>query len=75
MKYQLRASIVLICFVIYVACMSKNIGVEATRMLSDDLPQTGDVVRFPIMYKNARETMSYWLQRLASGPSPRGPGH
>nr|XP_004507363.1 uncharacterized protein LOC101505812 [Cicer arietinum] len=26
-------------------------------------------------YDHAKNTMSFWLQRLPSGPSPKGPGH
>ncbi|KAI3430204.1 uncharacterized protein J3R85_008228, partial [Psidium guajava] len=26
-------------------------------------------------YERARNTMACWLERLASGPSPKGPGH
>jgi len=26
-------------------------------------------------YEQAKKTMGFWMQRLASGPSPKGPGH
>lgn len=26
-------------------------------------------------YEQAKKTMAFWMQRLASGPSPKGPGH
>ncbi|KAL0432906.1 UNVERIFIED_CONTAM: hypothetical protein Slati_2624900 [Sesamum latifolium] len=82
MSYR-RSCVVLVVLVIYVACLN-NLHVEATRVLSEDFstrilpkgfPESNHLVTFPAVYQNARETMSYWLQRLASGPSPRGPGH
>ncbi|KAL9144363.1 hypothetical protein ABFS82_14G291700 [Erythranthe guttata] len=75
MKYQ-RAVIVLIILVFCFACTSK-VNVEAARILSDDhFSQANHLVKFPsVSYENAKVSMSYWLQRLASGPSPRGPGH
>ncbi|KAL6504138.1 hypothetical protein OROGR_026061 [Orobanche gracilis] len=71
-----RATIILFIIVclIYIACMSKA-HVRATRILSEDFSETNHLVAFPVMYENAKEKMSYWLQRLASGPSPKGPGN
>ncbi|KAL0368684.1 UNVERIFIED_CONTAM: hypothetical protein Scaly_1087300 [Sesamum calycinum] len=76
MSYR-RSCVVLVVLVIYVACMN-NLHVEATRVLPEDFstkgfPESNHLVTFPAVYQNARETMSYWLQRLASGPSLEGP--
>ncbi|GFP97289.1 hypothetical protein PHJA_001873000 [Phtheirospermum japonicum] len=50
--------------------------VKGARILTEDYSsQTNHLVTFPRMYENAKEMMSSWLQRLPSGPSPRGPGH
>lgn len=69
-----RTSILLIIFVMYIVCMSR-VQVEGARILSEDFSQSNRLVTIPRMYDSARETMSFWIQRLASGPSPRGPGH
>lgn len=68
-----KMSIVLVVFVIYIVCMSE-VGVNAARILSEDLSQP-KLISFPRFYDDAKETMSFWFQRLASGPSPEGPGH
>ncbi|PIN13133.1 hypothetical protein CDL12_00341 [Handroanthus impetiginosus] len=70
----LRASILLIIFVIFVACMNE-VHVEATRILPEDFSESNNLITFPVISQKAKDTMSYWLQRLASGPSPKGPGH
>ncbi|KAL8547888.1 hypothetical protein ACS0TY_007266 [Phlomoides rotata] len=69
-----RTNILLIIIVACIVCMSQ-VQVEGARILSEDFSPPDHLVTFPGMYENARETMSFWLQRLASGPSPRGPGH
>lgn len=30
---------------------------------------------YPSVYGRARSSMASWLEKLASGPSPKGPGH
>ena len=52
-----------------------QVRVEATRVLSEDLAGAKHLAAYPSMYEHAKETLSCWLERLASGPSPRGPGH
>ncbi|WRX21271.1 hypothetical protein QQP08_013758 [Theobroma cacao] len=50
-------------------------GVEATRVLPEDFAEANNLETYSSVYEKAKLTMSCWLQRLASGPSPRGPGH
>lgn len=47
--------------------------VEAGRVLSLDINVY--INNLEMVYEKAKITMSCWLQRLASGPSPRGRGH
>ncbi|MCL7048337.1 hypothetical protein MKW94_024807 [Papaver nudicaule] len=49
--------------------------VEATRVLHEDFASSNHLVTLPSVYENAKSTMTIWLGRLASGPSPRGKGH
>ncbi|KAK6930378.1 hypothetical protein RJ641_004472 [Dillenia turbinata] len=46
-------------------------SVEATRVLSEDFAHHNHLV----VYEKAKYTVTSWLEWLASGPSPRGPGH
>ncbi|CAI9761666.1 unnamed protein product [Fraxinus pennsylvanica] len=69
-----RACTLLIILFIFVAVTSE-VRVEAARVLSEDLSASNHLATFPAMYEKAKYTMSYWLERLPSGPSPRGPGH
>ncbi|KAK6930508.1 hypothetical protein RJ641_004602 [Dillenia turbinata] len=46
-------------------------SVEATRVLPEDFARHNHLV----VYEKAKYAVTSWLERLASGPSPRGPGH
>lgn len=63
----------IIFFIIFV--IASEVRVEAARILSEDLSGSNHLATFPAMYEKAKYTMSYWLEKLPSGPSPRGPGH
>ncbi|CAK9148807.1 unnamed protein product [Ilex paraguariensis] len=58
-----------------VVAITSPVRVEATRVLSEDFGGANHLASYPSMYEHAKETLSCWLERLASGPSPRGPGH
>ncbi|KAF5728783.1 hypothetical protein HS088_TW21G00936 [Tripterygium wilfordii] len=66
-----------IIFIISVAILSHVGVVEAARVLSEseDFASANHLKTYPSVYETAKTTMACWLQRLASGPSPRGPGH
>ncbi|KAK9266660.1 hypothetical protein L1049_021635 [Liquidambar formosana] len=59
-----------IILIISIAIFSQA-HVEATRVLSEDFT----TANHPSVYDKTKYTIGCWLQRLASGPSPRGPGH
>ena len=67
---------VVICLAIF---MSHNqSGVEASRVLrgSEDFARANHLQSYTSSaYEQAKNTMAFWLQCLASGPSPKGPGH
>ncbi|CAI9108600.1 OLC1v1008244C1 [Oldenlandia corymbosa var. corymbosa] len=69
---------VMVCCMLFLI-ISMQVNVEAARMLSsteEDFAGANHLDTFPnSVYEKAKETMSFWLERLASGPSPRGPGH
>ncbi|KAL4388052.1 hypothetical protein GQ457_09G014130 [Hibiscus cannabinus] len=69
-----KLSSLLIIFVISLAVLS-HVSVEAARVLPEDLADVHGLDTYSSVYHKAKFTMSYWLQRLASGPSPQGPGH
>ncbi|KAE9604551.1 hypothetical protein Lalb_Chr11g0073031 [Lupinus albus] len=52
-------------------------GVEARRVLLDsqDFAHDNHLRTYTSAYEQSKKTMASWLQRLASGPSPKGPGH
>ncbi|KAE8694879.1 hypothetical protein F3Y22_tig00110764pilonHSYRG00020 [Hibiscus syriacus] len=71
-----KVSTLLIIFVMSVAILSHGHGgVEATRVLGEDFARANHLETYSSVYEKAKFTMSCWVQRLASGPSPRGPGH
>ncbi|KAA8531450.1 hypothetical protein F0562_006197 [Nyssa sinensis] len=59
--------------VIFVAIMSQAYVLKATRVLSEDFAGENHLATYPSAYEKARYTMGCWLERLASGPSPKGP--
>ncbi|XWS13163.1 hypothetical protein CRYUN_Cryun36dG0014000 [Craigia yunnanensis] len=69
-----KLSTLLIIFVISVTVLS-HVGVEATRVLPEDFAKANHLDTYSSVYQKAKFTMSYWLERLDSGPSPQGPGH
>uniref|UniRef100_A0A7N2MSL8 Transmembrane protein n=1 Tax=Quercus lobata TaxID=97700 RepID=A0A7N2MSL8_QUELO len=69
-----NTSTLLIIFVICVAILSQ-VGVEATRVLSEDFGNGNQLKTHSPIYVKAKEIMAYWLQKLPSGPSPPGEGH
>ena len=78
-----RKGCTLLNLVAVVVCMAILIshvhsGVEASRVLSDseDFARASHLHTYTSSaYEQAKSTMTLWLQRLASGPSPKGPGH
>ncbi|GJS37885.1 transmembrane protein [Tanacetum coccineum] len=73
MAFKKTCSTLLVFVVILIAFMSPLV-VEA-RLLSEDFAGANHLATYSTVYEKAQITMSSWLQRLASGPSPRGPGH
>ncbi|KAL4273673.1 hypothetical protein GQ457_13G018040 [Hibiscus cannabinus] len=70
-----KVSTLFIIFVISMAVLS-HVGVDATRVLHEDFAHANHLHTYSSSaYEKAKLTMSCWFQRLASGPSPRGPGH
>ncbi|OMO88661.1 hypothetical protein CCACVL1_08273 [Corchorus capsularis] len=70
-------SSVLMILVVSVAILSQVGVLEATRVLPEDFAKQNhlELETYATVYEKAKITMSCWLERLASGPSPRGPGH
>ncbi|PKI63791.1 hypothetical protein CRG98_015775 [Punica granatum] len=66
-----RINVLLIVLVIFVVVLSSG-GVEAARALPEEFARANHLSS---AYERAKYTMSFWFERLASGPSPRGPGH
>ncbi|KAK9062661.1 hypothetical protein SSX86_019850 [Deinandra increscens subsp. villosa] len=75
MAFKISACTLLVFLVILIAVMSPT-TVEGRRALStNDFAKANHLAAYSTVYEKAKSGMSFWLQRLASGPSPRGPGH
>uniref|UniRef100_M1B666 Uncharacterized protein n=1 Tax=Solanum tuberosum TaxID=4113 RepID=M1B666_SOLTU len=71
-----RMTTLLVIFVIFVAIMSTQNHVEAARvLLSQDFSGEIRLATLPSIYEKAKNNLEFLLERLPSGPSPRGPGH
>ena len=79
-----KKTVILIAVMVSLAIlMSDNIArVEGTRVLhlhmmgDKDFGHANHLETYSSSaYERAKQTMVTWLQSLASGPSPRGPGH
>ncbi|KAG2721888.1 hypothetical protein I3843_02G087500 [Carya illinoinensis] len=72
-----KASTLLIIFVmISVAILSlAGGGVEASRVLREDFASANHLNTPSSIYEKAKHTMTFWFERLPSGPSPSGPGN
>ncbi|KAL6293969.1 hypothetical protein ACE6H2_002111 [Prunus campanulata] len=77
MNFRKYNSTIFVVFVILSVAFLSNHGVEATRVLQEDFAHANHLQTHysPSVYQSAKNRMACWLQRLASGPSPRGSGH
>ncbi|KAK2967254.1 hypothetical protein RJ640_013418, partial [Escallonia rubra] len=67
-----RKSTLLIIVGIFVVVTSLA-GVHSGRALLEDFADANHLATYPSMYMKAKDTLACWLERLASGPSPKGP--
>ncbi|CAK7322540.1 unnamed protein product [Dovyalis caffra] len=51
------------------------VSVQAARMLSEEFASANHLETYSSVYEKAKNHTASWLGRLASGPSPKGPGH
>ncbi|KAL9336754.1 hypothetical protein Peur_071242 [Populus x canadensis] len=71
-----KRSYPLILFFILVSALSQQLFcVQATRVLPGELAGANHLETYSSVYEKTKNSMACWLGRLASGPSPRGPGH
>ncbi|KAM7460936.1 hypothetical protein LguiA_029057 [Lonicera macranthoides] len=71
-----KRSAVLMVLVVFVVVLMSQCSVEATRVLPEDFAAANHLSTLPAEYMmKAKDTMSGWFGMLASGPSPKGPGH
>ena len=74
LKMAFKKTCTLLVFVVILIAFMSPLVVEG-RVLSEDFAGANHLATYSTVYEKAQITMSSWLQRLASGPSPRGPGH
>ena len=75
MSFTRSSTTFLVILVIFVIIIGQ-VHVEGARMLlSEEFKSATDLTTSSYVYEKAKFTMAYWLERLASGPSPKGPGH
>ncbi|KAG6582005.1 Membrane-associated 30 kDa protein, chloroplastic, partial [Cucurbita argyrosperma subsp. sororia] len=65
----------LMILVVVVAFLSNSAAVDAARVVPGDFSSVSNLEMYPTAYEQAKNTVSCWLGRLSSGPSPKGPGH
>ncbi|CAL0304903.1 unnamed protein product [Lupinus luteus] len=69
----------MVVVVIFVAILISHglSGVDARRVLLDSqgFAHANHLSTYTSVYEQSKNTMAIWLQILASGPSPKGPGH
>lgn len=65
----------MVVMIVFVAAMTSLAGVDAGRVLTDNIQGLNIETYTMSMYKTTTNSMACWLQMLASGPSPRGRGH
>ncbi|TKY67487.1 hypothetical protein E2542_SST10381 [Spatholobus suberectus] len=75
-----RTLLNLIAVVMCVAILISQSKVEASRVLwhSEEFAfaRANNLQTYTSSaYEQAKNTMVFWMQRLSSGPSPKGPGH
>lgn len=76
MKFQKITTILIVCVVFSIVLSQISIA-DAARVLPETSSDHGvDYVDpYSIVYHKAKKTVSCWLGKLSSGPSPSGPGH
>ncbi|KAF4373305.1 hypothetical protein CsatB_021374 [Cannabis sativa] len=75
MNFKNKSTLLIVLIVVTLLVLSCTDKVEGSRILSEEHVQIQKYTSSSEMYEKAKFTMACWLQRLASGPSPRGPGH
>lgn len=67
---------IFIVMIFLVALITSLNGVDAGRVLNVDIQRSNHIDTYTLsIYKKTKNSMTFWLQMLASGPSPRGIGH
>uniref|UniRef100_A0A9I9EF23 Transmembrane protein n=1 Tax=Cucumis melo TaxID=3656 RepID=A0A9I9EF23_CUCME len=78
MKFQKITTLLIVCVLFGVVLSQINVA-DAARILSEtpreDHHGVDYVDPYSIVYQKAKESVSCWLGKLSSGPSPSGPGH
>lgn len=74
LKMAIKQTYTLFVFVVILMAVMSPLVVQG-RILSDDFADKNNLATYSSLYEKTKNEMSFWLQRLASGPSPRGPGH
>lgn len=72
MNFQ-KTGAFLIVLVVFVVVMTSQ---AAARVLTEeDFGGSNNLEKYSSIYDKVKNSMTLWLERLPSGPSPRGPGH
>ncbi|KAG6597679.1 hypothetical protein SDJN03_10859, partial [Cucurbita argyrosperma subsp. sororia] len=70
-----KLGVVLMILVVAVAFLSNSPAVDAARIVPGDFASANHLEMYPSAYEHAKNTVSCWLGRLSSGPSPKGFHH
>ena len=74
LKMAFKKTCTLLAVLVILIAVLSPVVVEG-RVLSEDFAGSNHLATYSTVYEKAKTGMSFWLQRLASGPSPKGPGH
>ncbi|KGN53025.1 hypothetical protein Csa_015299 [Cucumis sativus] len=81
MKFQKITTLLIVCVLVGVVLSQINVA-DAARILLSETPRDDHdhgvdyhIDPYSIVYQKAKESISCWLGKLSSGPSPSGPGH
>ncbi|MQL83671.1 hypothetical protein Taro_016171 [Colocasia esculenta] len=67
--------LLLVIAVVGAIAFGREAVVDAARNAPGSFDRGSSYLQYPSAYESARSAMAFWMEKLASGPSPKGPGH
>ncbi|MQL82722.1 hypothetical protein Taro_015184 [Colocasia esculenta] len=70
-----RACVLLLVITVVAIAIGREAVVDAARDAPGYFDRGSSYLQYPSAYESARSAMAFWMGKLDSGPSPKGPGH